>query len=191
MAAAGDFGWTLVTTTPTTFSSSNSSCLRVASLRGAAMKPGHSFELSATSSSLRFSIFTLRVTSLPSRRTTNSAVSPTVRSPTSRTSWSTERTSWPFSLITKSPACIPAFWAGEPMKIWDAKAPTRRPTPKASLYSLVMSTKDTPIQPYVTFPVWMNESIAFFTLLMGIAKPNPWDPPDWDAIQVLIPITSP
>ena len=37
----------------------------------------------------------------------------------------------------------------------------------------------------------MNWSIAVFMLLIGIENPRPWEPPDRDAIQVLIPITSP
>ena len=35
------------------------------------------------------------------------------------------------------------------------------------------------------------ESIDFFMLFIGIAKPSPIEPPDDEAIQVLIPITSP
>ena len=37
----------------------------------------------------------------------------------------------------------------------------------------------------------MKESIARFTLLIGIAKPRPTEPPEEEAIQELIPITSP
>jgi len=91
----------------------------------------------------------------------------------------------------KSPGRIPPLSAGEARKTWEARAPFFPSRPNSLEISLSASINDTPSQPYLICPELMKSSKAFLALFMGIAKPSPTDPPEGEAIQVLIPTTSP
>ena len=50
---------------------------------------------------------------------------------------------------------------------------------------------ETPSQPYSTLPLDRMSLTVLRALLMGTAKPSPLLEPVWEAIQVLMPTTSP
>ena len=64
-------------------------------------------------------------------------------------------------------------------------------TPSESMSSGESSWRETPSQPRTTLPLSTSWSITRLTMLMGMAKPMPIDPPLCEKIAVLMPITSP
>ena len=70
-------------------------------------------------------------------------------------------------------------------------APCLLGTPSDSASSGERGCRETPSQPRTTLPLSTSWSTTRLTMLMGIAKPIPIEPPLWEKIAVLMPMTSP
>ena len=129
--------------------------------------------------------------SRPSRTISSSTVSPGSLSATRFLRSRVLANFLPSISTTTSPCCNPASSAGVSSSIWDTRTPSGLSIFNASASSSVRSWIMTPSHPRTTFPPLMRSSMTRPAMLMGMANPIPWYPPDWETIAVLMPTTSP
>ena len=101
------------------------------------------------------------------------------------------RTGFPSKETTISSRSIPARSAGLSSTTSVITTPSVTSVSKSSAICGSTSWGSTPSQPLMTRPSLRIFSITLFAMLIGIAKPIPWLPPDLDRIAVLIPTSSP
>ncbi|MNY60917.1 hypothetical protein D3C86_1975350 [compost metagenome] len=85
---------------------------------------------------------------------------------------------WLSTDTSTSPGFTPALSAGPPWTTAAISAPSLALSPNDSAISGVRSCGSTPIQPRVTVPDEMIDSITCLAVETGIAKPIPSEPPE-------------
>ncbi len=96
----------------------------------------------------------------------------------------------PSTAINMSPGLIPAAADGEPGVTAVTSTPPGRSRPSCTALAVVSASPSAPIQPVTSLPVF-PAPMKTRTMFDGIAKPTPFEPPDGDAIAVLMPSRRP
>src|SRR5438045_7689108 len=99
---------------------------------------------------------------------------------------------WPSIATTRSEGFIPAFAAGLFGTTLATSAPVGSRSPNVSAISGVTACNRAPSQGRLTaLPPLFAEATTTRTILAGIAKPMPCDPPEREKIAVLMPASLP
>ena len=90
-----------------------------------------------------------------------------------------------------SPRFSPAAFSGLSGCRLTTSAPSGRAMPSELAISAVTSCSSTPSQGRLIAEPTSAEATTVFTMLAGMAKPMPMEPPDFEKIAVLMPTSSP